>query len=456
MFVKAKKPKNLRPKLALAHLEDDEDEPEMLQKIAPKHKPINPINNNQQFSSGSKKLKQVIKLNNSATAPVSRLYNDEVLAALKAKQRQKPAVVYLTEDDKNIEETFVPNEAQILKMKHERSLKIDREVNMDFIALDSDRQVSTNVKESRLVTEDQIDEQTFDDYNDQILFGPDAIKNATRLKMKEIEEAQNEMNDFRNGTEEEWELQMIHRGIDERHLADDEVIKPVVIENELVPMPNLIESVNMDDILDKLNQTVMEFTNHNENNKEQLNYAANDVSLTKDTISKLVDDIKQSSLRYEFFQNLKVFCTDFQDFLEVKFPIVERMELDVTKISIDSANERWRIKWNVLDTHFLQFMGIPMTFENDDYISNYNANISSISNSDMDLDKPTLTATELKNSINDIFEDVSNEYKDLAKVKQNFEAWKTIYTTEYNQSYASLTLNGAFAIYIRTELIEWR
>lgn len=436
---KTKKPRNIRQKIALTHLESDEDDLPAAKNIY--HNPEIPPSVGK-----NKKLKQNISLH--APSQDSRAYNDEVLKALKQNQLKKPSNMFIFDhDDICVEETFIPTESQIDQIKRQKQQKMQKNQEDDFAPV-NDFQVSTHVRESRLVTEDQDDDENFEDYNDQILFGNDAIKKAALLKMKEIEQAQKELDEYRKGNEEEWELQMIHRGIDERHLSEKITIeKPVItVEEELQKIPELIDLEQIDDCIQTLAQTVSEFINHHESNLQQLDFSSKDIIQTKSSITNSVVITQNSSDRYEFFQNLKEFCLDFQEFLEEKFPIIENLELQVLSISSQTANEKWRIKWSALDSKFTQFIAAKTKLLNtDDYLALCYENNGS-----------TQSASEIQLQIRELFSDTSNQYLTISTIKQKFEAWKRDYSKEFEQSYAALTLAAAFEIYIRYELIEWR
>jgi Nineteen complex-related protein 2 len=217
-----------KPKISLDHLDDNDVDVQPMKalKIKPNKLSMddentpNPQHEFQPDVRLKKKLKQTIRMR--TPSPVLSYSNDKLLK-LKAQQLHKPQVTLDDNNEIDIEahNSFIPSELQIEQMKQARQAKLNAEPAA-FISLDEkDGQVAKNVRESRLVTEDQHDEETFEDYKDMVLFGSDSIKEATRLKMKEMEDARNEIKGFRQEEDEdEWELQMIHRGIDERHVAD--------------------------------------------------------------------------------------------------------------------------------------------------------------------------------------------------------------------------------------------
>jgi archaellum component FlaC len=57
--------------------------------------------------------------------------------------------------------------------------------------------------------------------------------------------------------------------------------------------------------------------------------------------------------------------------------------------------------------------------------------------------------------VNNMMDDVNNEFKSLAAVKSKFEAWKTMYYDDYQKAYGSLSLPAAFEFYVRLELVTW-
>lgn len=195
----------------------------------------------------------------------SSAYSLESLNALKKSQielNKKAAErkdLGTTEESPAVQQAIIPDEAAVLAAKKLREKRRETETNSkdDFIAIKpTSTAVSTNVRESRLVTEDQDDsdeDEAFEDHKGKsIVFGARAIREAKDLALQEkygLVNAYDQIgftfsaDDVKMDDEaRNWELQQIKKG--KRTPMDLSLSKPETQKSYKAPVRSIIVFVN--------------------------------------------------------------------------------------------------------------------------------------------------------------------------------------------------------------------
>lgn len=66
-----------------------------------------------------------------------------------------------------------------------------------------------------------------------------------------------------------------------------------------------------------------------------------------------------------------------------------------------------------------------------------------------------LFSEEIRKEIENVFDDVSEEFSQCRNVKKIFEQWKFNETDSYNDAFIEICLPKVFSPIIRKEIVEW-
>ncbi|CEP07979.1 hypothetical protein [Parasitella parasitica] len=454
-------------------------------------------------------------------------YDKEALEKLRASTPSLPASVKSNINDVNallhekfpstvnakIEGVDIPDASAIMaaKKKREQMRKGFNITESDdgFIPLENSNDDEEDRTGSRLVREeDDIaddGEAEFEKYvGDKITLSKSNAKKQEIERREGVREMIEEAEDDDNQSEdmERWEEDMMKFGGAKTQSKDfDPYSQPPNYRPAQVPeisaLPTLTDVMKY---LDLSTTQVADSMQHYESNlEESLKAIENSAAVDQD----LKREIERGSERYNYFLELAQYVNDLGEFLDAKFPGLEKLESQAhdiisTKTEI-TTSRRWQ---NNLDD-LCQFMNITAN-QSDEVMTDQSeqvdefgrikamrnsvsarqrrklerqqriekqAGLSDLEGEDAIKEQGLWTDDEMNeeyyeqkdtklqqiqiNGIDDLLADVSDEYRSLGTVKNKFEAWKLDYYDDYQKAYGSLSLPGAFEFYIRAELVSW-
>ncbi|KAL7316435.1 hypothetical protein PS15m_005525 [Mucor circinelloides] len=454
-------------------------------------------------------------------------YDKDTLEKLRAGTPSLPASVRssLADDDALLHEKFpstmnakvttggIPDASAIIaaKKKREQMRKGFNITESDdgFIPLDDNDNDDEDRTGSRLVREeDDIaddGEAEFEKYvGDKITLSKGNAKKQEKERREGVREMIEEAEDDDDQSEdmERWEEDMMKFGGAKAQSREfDPYSQPPNYRPAQVPeasaLPTLTDVMRA---LDLSTTQVAESMQHYESNlQESLKTIENSAAIEDD----LKKEIERGSKRYNYFQELAQYVNDLGEFLDAKFPDLEKLESQAhdiisTKTEI-ATSRRWQ---NNLDD-LCQFTNVTadqldedMT-EESEQVDEFGrvkelrnsasarqrrrlerqqriekqAGLSELEGEDAIKEQGLWTDDEMNedyyeqkhdklqqiqsNGIEELMADVSSEFSSLSTVKDKFEAWKLDYYDDYKKAYGSLSLPGAFEFYIRSELVSW-
>ncbi|KAI8331087.1 nineteen complex-related protein 2-domain-containing protein [Choanephora cucurbitarum] len=449
-------------------------------------------------------------------------YSQDILEKLKAATPNLPKSVRSSmqdESDALLHEKFpsiktplsnqsIPDASAILaaKKKREQMRKGLSIVDSDdgFIPLDE----SAEEKEtgSRLVREedDMMDdgEAEFEKYvGDKLLLG----KNTARAQEKERREGVREMIEEAEEDDEQleemarWENDMIRfGGVKPKQDAFDPYRTPTHYRPAQVPeaaaLPTLTEMMR---ILDTSTAQVNESIDQYQSNLAE---SLKMVESSSQAEIDLMNQIEKGSQRYDYFQELAQYVNDLGEFLDAKFPELEKLELEVhdimaTKTEVVSSR-RWQFQLDDL-CQFNTIQFDQLKEEEEEELDEFGrvrelrhsesarqrrwderqqriqkrADLAELVEEEAIREQGLWTDDDMTDEYEDkrerqlqaaqtegiqaMMADVGSAFSQLRAVKDRFEGWKVDFTEDYAKAYGSLSLPGAFEFYVRAELVAW-
>ncbi|KAG2172997.1 hypothetical protein INT44_006970 [Umbelopsis vinacea] len=364
----------------------------------------------------------------------------------------------------------------------------------DFIALDEGEPEN----QSRLVREEDEDDDAEDEYEkyvgDKLALGKKAQKQqeasrkaGVREMIEDAEEDDSELDEL-----DRWEQEMIKFGGVRTKKIDESESSEINRNYRPAPIPEQTAIPSLSDVLSRLSIVSSNLEESKQNHDKQLTQTLKDIENLKATRDVTESELERTGKRYNYFQELKAFVNDLAEFLDVKFPELEKVESQFYGLMNQRTkaveNRRWQ---DDLDDAEL-FSDVPATFtiaEDDGELDEFGRSSSSRNSeaakrrrreertsrhilretsdditglsTDDELDQSYAREEreELdeiqRDKINAIIADVQDDFSSLLSVKNKFESWKTEFNDDYTKAYGGLSLPGAFEFYIRIELITW-
>jgi hypothetical protein len=351
----------------------------------------------------------------------TRTYDSNTLKEIQKEQliRKKPIQDLVQEDKVKVPEATIPDQKAIEEAKKARHKKriieaLPVKTESDYIPLTVSK---PNETESRLIREDQVDEEDFDDYKgSSVLFGESAVKSA-----KEKERLEKvEMLTIKDDDEEDddqvqrWELERIHLGqrshmeiaLVEEHLLKTEPSIPFLSIPEVAILPNNQE------LIIHLENTIKNMVFAVEQHEQQVKNIEFEMKEFHSSLQNMTINMENYSNQYDYYQDLSSYMRDLADFLDVKEPILEQLEHGYLDLSIYNYQSQMVSKYESLDY----------------YASFFEASFKPchITVNDEIFDKDSLDK-----QADQLLEDASDAFKEISIVKEKLESWKLRYPRDY-------------------------
>ncbi|CAB4423137.1 unnamed protein product [Rhizophagus irregularis] len=177
---------------------------------------------------------------------------------------------------------------------------------------------------------------------------------------------------------------------------------------------------------------------------------------------------------------LKTFVENLVEFLDDKFPILEKLEKDYQEVLIKKSQ---LIMQRIMedDTYDIKLFSTNEAYVNSD-VSNTirqqrgqqrdhrrslrknNTHVDKLEEEGFSTDEELSISDEkeIAKEIDEIsyhhtklFEDVTDDFKSIELVKSKFISWKTEFNDDYTKAYGGLSLPGVFEFYVRYEIMLW-
>lgn len=400
-----------------------------------------------------------------------------------------------------VEKIKIPDAAKIheaKKLREARRNAKNSSLNPSFIPLDSNDPMDDN-NENEIEDDD---EEVFEDYeNNRILFGSNAVKEQEKKRKKEMKvdllnAQENESEDEDKDELNKWESELIKQG-----RAAPEIMKVAKKKSEMAKnqIPEICEIPSLDEVMRSFAASLYQMElKHSEDINEEA-YLVEEIDKSKKNTENLQSDLKLSSDKYTYFQELRNYIIDLAEFLDEKFKdfnkinedylnlkkekeifISNRVQSDLNdcfydfvtgwnglvfdsegnniyKYDVDQKQNREMLrklrtkqqigKKNSSNNNNSKTM-IPKLDDIEGYISNDDFD-------DKDQEVFDTKKAEIFQKYNEFFSDTNENFKDLSIIKKNFEDWKEKYIKEYNQGFGGLSMPGVFELFVKYELFLW-
>jgi len=232
-----------------------------------------------------------------------------------------------------VEKIKIPDAAKIheaKKLREARRNAKNSSLNPSFIPLDSNDPMDDN-NENEIEDDD---EEVFEDYeNNRILFGSNAVKEQEKKRKKEMKvdllnAQENESEDEDKDELNKWESELIKQG-----RAAPEIMKVAKKKSEMAKnqIPEICEIPSLDEVMRSFAASLYQMElKHSEDINEEA-YLVEEIDKSKKNTENLQSDLKLSSDKYTYFQELRNYIIDLAEFLDEKFK-------DFNKINEDYLN----------------------------------------------------------------------------------------------------------------------
>jgi hypothetical protein len=370
----------------------------------------------------------------------SRSYDSKSIEKLKREQIYTRKAPKVSEQEVLGREPLIPDQEAIERAKKERHKKrlLEGKPEEEFIPLTV---ATTTETESRLIRDDQVDEEDFDDYKGQsIAFGENAVKLAReRERLEKIELLTVRDDDVPDDEEvQKWELQRIHDGQRsnlEVALQREHVLTAGPIIDEL-PIPDMPELPTIEEVISGLSINVENLTFTIEQHKHRLSSLDYEMDESHKALDRLESAVKRHSKKHDYFQDLNTYIQDLVEFFDVKDVVLRQLEDAYLGRLIHTFQANWKEKFDQLDlcaSYFhAPFQPDPISVSEEVY-----------------------SQESLQEISHKLFEDASKHFRKISIVKEKFETWKVEYHKEYEQAYGEVSIPEVFDMYVRFELLEW-
>lgn len=400
----------------------------------------------------------------------------------------------------NIEEIKIPDAAKIHEAKKLREARRNAKhssINPNFIPLDSN---DTEMEDKKENEDEDEDEEVFEDYeNNRILFGSSAVKEQEAKRKKEmkvdiINAQENESEEEDKDELNKWESELIKQG-----RAAPEIMKVAKKKNEMAKnqIPDICDIPSLDEVMRDFSASLYQIKlKHSEDINEEA-YLTEEIDKSRKNTENLQSDLKLSSDKYTYFQELRNYIIDLAEFLDEKFKDFNKINdeyLDLKKekelfisnriqSDLNDCFYDFVTGWNGLvfdsegnntykydldqkeNRQMLRKLRTKIQIDknkskksNNEMKPNLDDIEGYISNDDFDeKDQEVYDAkkAEILQRYNEFFSDTNKDFKSLSIIKKNFEDWKEKYSKEYNQSFGGLSMPGVFELFVKYELFLW-
>ncbi|CAG8595752.1 2391_t:CDS:10 [Dentiscutata erythropus] len=406
----------------------------------------------------------------------------------------------------------IPDANAIHAAKKKREMLRQKSAFLDYIPLDDSEEVdsvSEKKIESRLVREDDemgdADEELGQYVEEKLPLGKKAEKEHQRLKKAGIKEMLMEV-DFDDEDDEimQWEMEQIKKGGHFLKTSTNQSQSKKPVTN--ISIPNVTSIKSISEVQTILDQKMNELRYlHNTHQSELVQIQKNIDSLVKSS-EQMENDLQTTKKRYTYFQEIKTFVDDLVEFLDAKFPDLEKLENDIEtmlkerselimkRIMEDDSDDlvlfsndnqnKFNINEYVEQQQEIDEFGRVKTpasvnfgvsdavrqrrrqqrdkrrskrlqYSTDDEIK-----MEGLSTDDElgDADERDMTSKidEISYHKTNLFDDVDDDFKSIYLVKLKFDTWKKEFSEDYSKAYGDLSLPGVFEFYVRYEMLLWR
>ncbi|RIA92826.1 nineteen complex-related protein 2-domain-containing protein [Glomus cerebriforme] len=404
-------------------------------------------------------------------------YTEETLSELRASTPATPASFQSQEiiNDFNLGNVFdIPNASAISAAKKEREMRRKKGLSgaSDYISLSKDTDIITTSGkkiESRLVREEdelgEADEELERYMNEKLAIGKKAKKEQERLKKADIEEMIMDV-DFEDEDDEllQWELEAMKAGghIPKKSSKRYPDLKQQARIPAIVPVPTLNE------VQSRLECQLIDLQELHNNHQTELIQIQGVLDSIASSNAQMETEIQNTKKRYTYFQELKTFVENLVEFLDDKFPILEKLEKDYQDVILEKSRLiMQRIMEDDSDDIALFCMNDNQRRQQRDrrrLLRKNNIPADELKEEGFSTDDELGKSDEIEiaGKIDEIsyhrtnlFEDVIEDFKSIASVKSKFMSWKTEFNDDYTKAYGGLSLPGVFEFYVRYEIMLW-
>ncbi|KAJ2957562.1 hypothetical protein NQZ79_g6762 [Umbelopsis isabellina] len=366
----------------------------------------------------------------------------------------------------------------------------------DYIPLDDQEAEG----QSRLVREEDEDGDGDDEYEkyvgERLILGKkarrqqeDKRKAGVREMIEEAEEDDSELDEI-----DRWEQEMIKYGGVRAKKTDESESSEINRNYRPAPIPEQTAISSISDVLSRLSLVSSNLEESKVNHDKQLTQTLKDIENLKSSRELTDSELERTSKRYNYFQELKAYVNDLAEFLDAKFPELEKVEQQFNGLMNQRTKAVEQRRWQDDLDDIELFALVPNQFidtqdDKEDELDEYGRAKSSrnsaaskrrrleerssrhILRETSDEITGMSTDDELgeayareereeldeiqRDKINALIADVQDDFASLLAVKNKFETWKTDFNDDYSKAYGGLSLPGAFEFYVRIELITW-
>ncbi|KAG0338083.1 hypothetical protein BG004_007359 [Podila humilis] len=531
---KPKKAKKKAPATVLSFGDEEQDTEETFK--VKKSSSSRKIGFNKERAALDKDL-EPLTITSRASVSNSTSYSKEAMEELRRSTQSKTPSVHIPQTDENLVEekfptllagstTIIPDANQIhlaKKRREQMRLRNDRDEE-EFISLTGGDDLEVvEQRDTRLVREedDEMDDGEADlekVLGDRLALGKKAQKQAEKSKRAARKEMIEDMDEDPEDEEEtrEWEMRQIRNaGFTKKgpkQLRDSHSAvpthKPIAFPT-ITPIPTMVETKK------RLEAQLAVLKDSHRLHLAQLKQIRHEEANLAIGAVEATEAMTTTSARYTFFQELRSYCRNLTGFFEEKFPELEKIEDDFSKLLerktrtvmerraldlkdelsefanvVEDDNSMVRSKSSEEDLdEFGRSMGVPDPLAAKkrrmaDKAKRRSMRQQSRASLDGSLTDTAASLTATETAIQDglasdnelgagdmrelkeamaeleerrinILSEVGSDFKTLEAVKGRFQEWKTEYRQDYNKAYGGLLLPMVFDFYVRQETCLW-
>ncbi|KAJ3094497.1 GC-rich sequence DNA-binding factor 2 [Phlyctochytrium planicorne] len=396
------------------------------------------------------------------------VYTAEYLRELAMQQKRKPENLNGHSNDGDMDEIMMDaaaapaeikelNQSEIAVVKKLREQKRAAMMSGGFEPLDEES--GAKAKSSRLETEDHLmdEEEMFDDYKgDKIAFGKKSAEDWKRERAQDITGSLQQTFDDSDQDEEadNWQRSTLNP------LRNTNVKAPRnYLEDSSIPSNQAL--VDVDSSLASFEALYVSM----EKEKEQTIRFAKDLEKSFEDahpgIEKLEGSISETSLRYNYYQELLNYFGNLSSFLDEKISLVESIEKDFVSSTANRSKSLIELREELLSLIYSANVAEPGDDSKRAVQERMRVDIVAMSwpdfevfMSDIDSEFGTLVETSLERKA-DVFADVSKQYRDLSAIKQKFLDFSHEHSEDFKRCYASLSFPSVADLFIRHDMLGW-
>ena len=294
-------------------------------------------------------------------------------------------------------------------------------------------------KDLKIQQEQEDLEEIFEDYRgEKLVFGENAVKEATRINKEALEEGFNEI--LLESSDEDlidWEENVIKKGLRGNSFQKSQINQDFSIpgSRQFISFQEFMKNCKLD--LEK------EYKDYHESSNE-LQELKKTLKSCKEFLQEQSIKIKKSGQDYDYYQEFQVYLTEFVEFLDKKEPLISLLEAEFYQILDKREKNHEKQLFNTLDS-LLAKLSRAKSYSFP-FIKSENV-------SDMEIDGVDDQTRLIKRKLEGFFsdcKDFSIEY-----TKEKIEDWKNKYSQDYSNCYGTLAVPGMFEVHVRHELCLW-